>query len=243
MATTPAHRSGVNGPRAAFWRGARGALPFLIVMVPFGLIFGVAATEAGLDLLAAMSMSVLVIAGAAQFAALQLIVDQAPTLVVILTALAVNLRTALYSAALAPHFGAAPLSVRAFAAYLVVDLTFAASTAEYERQPAMTLREKLAFFFGSALPVVPVWYLATLAGAVFGRGIPPEYALDFAVPIAFLALVAPMLRTLAHLAAAVVSVLGALAFGWVPYSGGLLVAAFLAILAGAEVERRREAAL
>ena len=228
-------------PRAAFWRAARGALPFVIVVGPFGLLFGVVASEAGLDLLATMAMSVLVIAGAAQFTALQLLLDQAPTLIVILTALAVNLRTAMYSAAITPHLGPAPLRVRALVAYLLVDQTFAAASAEYERRPAMGLAEKVAFFLGTAAPVVPVWYGSTLAGALIGESIPPEYALDFAVPITFLALAAPMLRTLAHLAAAAVSVAGALALGWVPYSGGLLLAALLALLAGAEVERRRGA--
>lgn len=225
--------------RAAFWRAARGALPFVIVVGPFGLLFGVVASEAGLDLLAVMAMSVLVIAGAAQFTALQLMLDHAPTVIVILTALAVNLRTAMYSAALTPHLGAAPLRTRAFAAYLLVDQTFAASLGEYERRPAMTLTEKVAYFFGSAAPVVPVWYGATLAGALIGQEIPPEYALDFAVPITFLAITAPMVRTLAHLVAAAVSVALALALAWMPYNSGLLIAAVLAMMAGAEVERRR----
>jgi predicted branched-subunit amino acid permease len=223
---------------AAFWRGFRGALPFLIVVGPFGLLFGVVAREAGFDVLAVMSFSVLVIAGAAQFTAVQLMVDGAPTLVVILAALAVNLRTAMYSAALTPHLGAASLRVRALAAYLIVDQTFASAVAEYDRRPAMTLAEKLAFFFGTAAPVVPVWYGATLTGALAGRAIPPEYGIDFAVPITFIAIVAPMLRTPAQLVAALVSGTAALALSWVPWNGGLLVAAALAMMAGAEVERR-----
>lgn len=228
-------------PGAAFWRGFASALPFLLVVGPFGLVFGVVAAEAGLDLLAAAAMSVLVIAGAAQFTALQLLVDEAPVAIAILTALAVNLRTAMYSAALVPHLGAAPLRVRALIAYLLVDQTFAASLAEYERRPGMTLAEKVAFYFGSAAPVVPVWFAASVAGALLGRAIPPDYALDFAVPIAFLAIIAPMVRTLAHLVAAAVSIAAALALGWVPYGGGLLVAGLVAMLAGAEVERRRGA--
>jgi predicted branched-subunit amino acid permease len=230
-----------TSPKAAFRRGVRAGLPFVIVVGPFGLLFGVVATEAGLDLAATLGMSVLVVAGAAQFTALQLMIDQAPTLIVILNALAVNLRMAMYSAALTPHLGAAPLKARALAAYVLTDQTFAAALAAYERRES-TPAEKLAFFFGSAAPVVPVWFGATVAGALLGQSIPSDYALDFAVPITFLAIAAPMVRTLAHLVAATVSVVGALAFGWVPYSGGLLIAAALAMLAGAEVERRREAA-
>jgi predicted branched-subunit amino acid permease len=69
----------------AFWRGARDALPFALVVGPFALVFGVVATEAGLDLAQTMAFSVLVIAGASQFAALQQMTENAPTIVVILT--------------------------------------------------------------------------------------------------------------------------------------------------------------
>ena len=62
-------------------------------------------------------MSVLVIAGASQFTALQLLGEHAPLVIVIVTSLAVNLRFAMYSASLAPHIGAAPAWLRALAAY------------------------------------------------------------------------------------------------------------------------------
>ena len=49
-------------------------------------------------------------------------------------------------------------------------------------------------------------------------------------------MIAPALRTLPHMAAAFVSVAGALALAWVPYSGGLLVASVAAMATGAQVE-------
>lgn len=227
-----------SNPKAAFWRGARNTLPFLIVVGPFAFLFGVVATEAGLNLIETMAFSMLIIAGAAQFTAVQLMADHAPTLIVILTALAVNLRTAMYSAALTPHLGAASLKTRAFAAYMIFDQPFAASVTEFEERPEMSTAEKLAFFFGSATPLVPVWYVATFVGALLGQAIPKEYALDFAVPVTFLALIGPMLRTPAHVTAAGVSVAASLAFSFLPYNSGLLIAATLAMIAGAEVERR-----
>ena len=220
----------------AFWRGARDALPFALVVGPFAIVFGVVATEAGLNLLETMAFSVLVIAGAAQFAALQQMTENAPTIVVILTALAVNLRMAMYSAALLPHLGAAPLWQRACVAYLNFDQSYAMSVAEYEKKPRMPLSERVAYFFGVCLPVAPSWYVMTLVGALLGRGIPPEYALDFAMPITFIAVVAPMLKTLAHLGAAATSVCAALALGFIPYNAGLLIAAALAMLVGARIE-------
>lgn len=222
--------------RRAFLKGSLASMPFVIVIMPFGLLFGVAAVDAGLGVTEALAFSVVALAGAAQFAALQLMQDGAPVVITLITAIAVNLRVAMYSAALTPHLGAAPLWQRVAMAYFLVDQSFVACSMEFTRKPEQSLPEKVAFFFGAVTPVCPLWFVATWIGAAFGQAIPPGYALDFAVPIAFLAITAPMIRSRAHLAAAVVSVLVALALAWVPYSGGLLVAAALAMATGAAVE-------
>ncbi|MFT6271735.1 MAG: putative branched-subunit amino acid permease, partial [Dinoroseobacter sp.] len=96
-------------PKSAFWLGFRDSAPFVVVVAPFALVFGVIATEAGLNLAEVMGFTFLVIAGAAQLTALQLMTENAPTVVVLVSALAVNLRMAMYSASLAPHLGNAPL--------------------------------------------------------------------------------------------------------------------------------------
>jgi predicted branched-subunit amino acid permease len=223
-------------PRRAFLRGAAAGAPFILVIAPFGLLFGVIGTEAGLTLAEVMGFTILVIAGAAQFTAVQLMADNAPTLIVLATALAVNLRMAMYSASLVPYLGAAPLWQRAFAAYGLVDQSYAASILEYERAPDLSVPARMAFFVGCFLTVAPFWYGATLAGALVGTAIPPAFALDFAIPITFLAMIAPALRTLAHVAAAVVSITAALLLAAMPYGTGLLVAAVLAMATGAGVE-------
>ena len=89
------------------------------------MLFGVVARDAGLDILQTIAMSVLVIAGASQFTAPALLQDQAPVFVALATALAVNLRMAMYSAALVPQIGHARLGLRAIMAYLMVDQAFA----------------------------------------------------------------------------------------------------------------------
>jgi len=225
-----------TGSRSAFWLGVTHGAPFVLVVAPFAVLFGVVGMEAGLNLAEVMGFSVLVIAGASQFAALQLMTDNAPTVIVLATALAVNLRMAMYSASLTPHLGAAPLWKRALIAYLLVDQSYAVGHARYENHPEMPLAEKIAYYFGVVSPIFPLWYVFTLVGALVGQSIPPEYALDFAVPITFLALIAPALRTLAHVAAAGMSVALGLALAGLPYNSGLLVAALGAMVTGAQVE-------
>ncbi|WP_299352499.1 AzlC family ABC transporter permease [uncultured Shimia sp.] len=222
--------------KSAYWKGFRDATPFIVVIIPFSTLFGVIATEAGLSVFEILSMSVVVIAGAAQFTALQLMTENAPTFVVLASSLAVNLRMAMYSASLTPYLGAAPGWQRAIMAYFTVDQSYALSVLKFETEPKMTLPERVAYFMGTVSPVCPNWYLFTLVGALVGQSIPPWMALDFAVPITFLAMIGPMLRTGAHLVAALVSVALALCFAWVPYNLGLMVAGLGGMMAGAQTE-------
>lgn len=223
-------------PRRLFRDGVLGALPFLIVVTPFSMLFGVVATDAGLTLAQTMGFTMLVIAGAAQFAAIQLMTENAAVPLILLTALAVNLRMAMYSASLAPHLGAAPLWQRGLIAYANFDQTFALAIARYEAEPALPLRDKVRFFAGVATPITLVWCAMTAVGAVIGSSIPAWLALDFALPITFLALIGPMLRTLAHVAAAGTSVVVALLLAGLPAGVGLMIAAGAAMVAGATVE-------
>lgn len=219
-----------------YWKGFRDGAPFLLVVIPFGMLFGVLAVEAGLNLLETMTFTATVFAGAAQFTALQLMQQDTPTLIVLASALAVNLRMAMYSASLTPYLGGAPLWQRAVAAYFMVDQAYACSIVQFETEPEMTLSQRLRYFFGTMSPIAPTWYVSTLLGAVLGAQIPDSWALDFALPIAFLAMVTPMLRTAAHVIAAVVSVTVALLAAGLPYNLGLMVGGLAGMMAGARAE-------
>ncbi|WP_425040276.1 AzlC family ABC transporter permease [Primorskyibacter sp. S187A] len=227
-----------TSPRREFWRGVRAAMPFAIVIIPFSMLFGLVATEAGLSLFETMTFSLVVIAGAAQFTALGLMQENAPTVIVIISALAVNMRMAMYSASLVPHMGPLPFWERALVAYFMVDQPYALTANRFEDEPGRPLREHKAFYWGCTWVVVPLWWSMTLLGALVGQSIPDWLALDFAVPITFLAVVAPMLRTRAHLIAAGAAILSALAFAWLPYNLGLIVGGMIGMMAGAEAERR-----
>lgn len=223
--------------KSAFLDGLREGFPFVFIAGPFAVLFGVLATEAGLNLFEVMSFSLVVIAGAAQFTALQLLEENAPTLVVILSALAVNLRVAMYSAAITPYMGDAPLWKRAFAAYLLVDQSYALSHARFDREPGMGIPQRYGYYFGASVPVMVAWFLCSFLGAALGTQLPASIPLDFALPIAFLSMVAPMLRTPAHLVAAFVATLVSLVAVNIPYSMGLLVAGTAGMIAGAKTEQ------
>ncbi len=231
----------MSSTRTAFYHGILAGAPFLLMAAPFGMLFGLVASEAGLDIYQTVAMSVIVVAGASQFSALQVLVDGSPFYIAVLTGLAVNMRMLMYSASLAPHLGKAAKWHRIIAAYFLIDQTYGVSILELDKKPDMSVSAKLGYFFGTATLIFPVWYGSTLVGYLVGNTIPPQFALDFAVPIMFIALVAPSLRSIPHLVAAFVSVIVALALAWMPYSLWLIIAALAAMIAGAETERRMAA--
>ena len=233
-------RNLARSPRQIFMLGFVHAAPMLIVIVPFAMLFGVVGDEAGLSLAQIMGFSTLVLAGASQFTAVQLMTDQAPVILVIVSGLAVNLRMAMYSASLVPWIGGASLRDRALISYLLVDHIFVLGMDFAETNPRTTLSQKLAYFYGLAVPICSLWVFCTWLGAQVGSVISETIPLDFALPITFLAMIAPMLRTRAHVMAATVSVAIALALAWLPSGLGMLIAAPIGMAVGAWVEIRDE---
>ena len=210
----------------------------MLVVAPFGLLFGTVGTDAGLSTFEVVAFSVLVIAGASQFAALQLLIDQAPVAVALLTGLAVNPRMAMYSASLMPYLAGVALRWRALAAYLMVDQVYALSVQRFMASSG-SLDERLAYYLGCAAPVVPSWYLGSWLGAEAGQRVPEALALDFAVPITFIAMVAPMLMTAPAIVSAIVAVALSLLAVNLPFDLGIIVGGVAGTLAGVLAEQMR----
>ncbi|MFN3615010.1 MAG: AzlC family ABC transporter permease [Rubrimonas sp.] len=223
-------------PAAAFGRGAIAALPLQLATLPFGLIFGAIAVQAGLDLVQTMAMTVIVVAGAAQLAAIAQMTEHAPALLAILVGAVVNARLAMYSASIAPAWPGASLGTRALAAFLLHDHAYAMAMRRHADRPAEGTADRIGFFLGVGIITVVVWVGGALAGALIGGRLPPEWGLEFAAPVSFIALFAPLLRDPAHLAAAMTAALGALLLAPLPLGLGLMAGAAAGVAVGATVE-------
>jgi len=227
---TAGGEDGAATRRRAFIDGARAVTVVLPGVLPFATVAGATAVDAGLSVSAAMAMSLLIFAGSAQLVLIQLFDAGAALVTMLLTALVINLRFAMYSAGLAPLFHGATLRQRLLMGYVLSDQAFAICTARFDAR--MGAAQRVAFFFGISLPMWIVWECGTLAGALLGRAVPPEWSLDFAVPLMFLGLLLLGLRSpaqrVAALVAAVVAVLGR---DWA-YNSGLLIGALAGVLCG-----------
>ncbi len=152
--------------------------------MPFGAVYGALAERSGFTLAETLGFSLAVYAGSSQFLALQMIGTGSPLWAILIGVFAINFRHVLYSASVGRHLGRFNPAEKAAAFFLLVDPSFAAAEA---RASNGEVRKTYYFAFASLLYVG--WALASLAGALFGRLIenPERYALDFALPIYFLA--------------------------------------------------------
>ncbi len=182
-------------------------------------------------------MSLLVFAGAAQLAALQLIGTNAPFVVVVGTALIINARFMMYSASLAPYFDGLGSGRKTLASYLLTDQAFAFSIRRFTEHDE-PLSTRISYYFGAAVVLWITWQVSTAVGAIFGASIPARWSLDFAIPLVFIALLVPAIRDRSDgVAAAVAGTLAVLLAG-LPYNLGLPLAATTGILAGTLTGRR-----
>jgi 4-azaleucine resistance transporter AzlC len=220
-----------------FWAGARAEIPLLIGVIPFGLIYGALAVNAGLSKAAAQMMSSIIFAGSAQFITAQLVHEATPGLVIVLTIAVVNLRHMLYSASMAPYIASLPMRWKALLSYLLTDEAYAPTILHYEKHGVTPHAHW--FWLGAGCTLWVFWQMSTAVGVFLGAAIPESWSLDFALPLTFIAMLVPVLRGRPALAAALsAGVVALLAFS-LPYKLGLIVAALVGILVGTLLEDRQ----
>ena len=223
--------------RREFLAGCRDVSPSLLGLLPFGLVAGIAAVAAGMTPLEGMALSVLSFSGIAQLIVCQLLAADSPIVVMVAAAAVVSLRLVMYSAALAPHLAHLDRRWRALIAFVMTDQSFAMAVARFAAPGDRGARHW--YYLGTAVVLYASWQLAVLAGIVAGARVPAAWSLDFAVVLTFIALLVPVVRTRADLAAALVAGSIALAAAGMPYRLSLVIASIAGIGAGLALERLR----
>jgi 4-azaleucine resistance transporter AzlC len=179
-----------------FRHGFRAMMPLWLGVAPFGVAYAVIARNAGLSLVETQALSLLVFAGSSQVSAAGLFARGAGGLEIVLTTFLLNVRHVLYGVSLGRRV---PLSrrERPIAAFFLTDEAYGVSISRGARSFRYVLGAELSLFL--------VWNVSTLAGALVGGAIPdPErLGVDFVFPVAFLALLVPLLRRRADVLVAV----------------------------------------
>jgi 4-azaleucine resistance transporter AzlC len=173
-----------------FWRGFRAVVPLWAGMIPFGLAYAVTARSAELSILDTQLMSMLVFAGSSQFSGASMFLGGAAPITIILTTFIINVRHMLYSLSLGQKMKLS-WAQRLLGAHFLTDEAFGITLASGQTT--------FAYLFGAELSVFVSWNLSTLAGSLLSEAIPASMSpvslgIDFIFPVAFLALLIPLLK-------------------------------------------------
>ena len=186
-------------------------------------------------------MNVIVFAGTAQLGTLPLIVVGAPMWLILVTALALNLRFVIFSAAIAPAFEGVPWWQRIFSGYLLTDGVFAACSPRM-----LTSNDKdwrLGYYLAPSLWSWVLWQVLALVGVLGATALLTTWSLEFMASIALMVLLVPFVVSRPMLAAAITAGTIAVALASLPLRLGLIAAIFAGIGAGFAAERWTQSTL
>ena len=220
--------------RAAFRAGMLECAQLLPSYMPFGLVCGVAAVQAGLGEWGAVALAAFAFAGSSQAVLTQFLSSGAPLLIAVASGLVVNLRMAVYSAAIAPRIAGATRKQRLLWAAFLVDQTFISNEARHQR--GEHTGHELAFYLGCAAVLWPWWILMNAVGAFAGAKLPTSWQLDFTIPLSFVALVVPLLKSKPQVIAAIAGGAAGVVFYALPLKLGLIAACALGTCVGLLVD-------
>jgi predicted branched-subunit amino acid permease len=151
-----------------------------------------------------------------------------------LTIAVINLRHVLYSASLAPHLASLSMRWKTLLSYLLTDEAYAPSIIHYENEGVNPYSHW--FLFGAGFALWFIWQISTALGIFLGAAVPDSWSLDFALPLTFIAMVVPVLKTKPALAAALSAGGVSLIAYSLPYRLGLILAALVGIAIGTLLE-------
>jgi 4-azaleucine resistance transporter AzlC len=207
------------------------ALGMSISAGAFGIVYGLAARGAGFSLGDALAMSLLVLGGASQFAAVGLVATGVPWGAIVLLTAFLNARHLLYSAALAPWLRRERPIQRAAMAHVLTDETFALALAHFRR---IGSSDRVAYWIAAAFVCLP-WIAATVVGHLGGERIPEprRLGLDVVFPAAMAGLAVVLVTGRRELLAAVAGAGLAVAAGllWGPALGVVLAGLLAPLIA------------
>lgn len=170
--------------------GVRDILPIVVAVAPFALVLGVAIDASVVPDVAGAIAAPLIYAGSAHLAALSVLDAGGSALTALLTALVVNVRFAVYGAALAARFRDQPAWFRWLGPWTIVDQTFAITASRDEAGAA--------WFRGYWVTVgvlLGAGYTTMVGvGVALGPVVPANAGLELTIPALFVAMLVGRLR-------------------------------------------------
>jgi 4-azaleucine resistance transporter AzlC len=178
-----------------WWEGVGKSQPIMIGYFPVAIMFGISSRSAGLGSMEALLVSVLVFAGASQFALVGMVASGVSFPGALFATASLNLRHLFYGPAIAPYLHARWQQVLPLA-FGLTDEVFASAIAAL---PARATEERVPLMLGLESGAYFSWLFGTLLGALgfqVAADVAPKILpiLSFSLPSLFLVILLPLAR-------------------------------------------------
>lgn len=215
-------------------RAVKDTAPFAVALIPFGMAIGGASAAAGLSAWEATFGGIVLLAGASQLAAVEVIGSGGGIATTAVVVALVNLRFAFYGAGVSRWFADAPVRRRLLLVVPIVDQTFMLCQERFNDATDLAWRQRY-YTTASALLIASFISSQVLAFHV-GGGLPDSLGLHLAAPLAFAGLLAKTVTAspdlVAGIVAATVVVLGTSVVGAAALPLGVAVGVGTALITG-----------
>lgn len=218
----------------AFGLGALHVLPLCLAVIPWGILAGSMAVDAGLTFAQSVGMSAIIFAGAAQLVTLGLVVSGAGMLTIIVSVFFITAQHLLYGLTLRPHVAHLKWYQRIIIGFLLTDELFAVSA-----QPKVKLTP--AYMIGAGLCFYLAWVAVSIVGIIMASQVSDlsRYHLDFSIVATLLAIVIPLIKTFSTLVGVIVSFCLSIIFSWLNIEGGVVIGGLTGMFIAVCVARSR----
>jgi 4-azaleucine resistance transporter AzlC len=238
----PSHKPQSN--TRAWLAGALAVMPLSIAVIPWGILSGSLALEAGLSMLESQAMSAIVFAGAAQLVAVGMIKTGVSITSILITTLLITSRHFLYSMAMRNQISSLPLKWRLSLGFLLTDELFAI-IAKSKGPHIQDGQLNRWYALGGGLSFYLTWNIASAVGIFVGNSIPDldRWGLDFAIAATFIAIVIPAIKSPSIVICVLVSLVLSIICELLEIPSGLLIASLIGMTVGtlyAKVKKEKE---
>lgn len=216
--------------RRQFFEGIEAGIPVMIGFIPIAMTFAMLASKAGFSFTQTNAMSILVLAGASQMMAVNMLTMGAGIFEIVFATFILNLRHFIMSTYVMNRLKKVPIALRLILAFGVTDETFAifATKSKEDHNPY--------FFAGIASMTYFSWVTGTVFGAVVIQYIPSSIcnSMSIALYAMFIALLVPAIKINKKIGAVVlIAIILNLLFSiFIPSSWSIILATIMSAYIG-----------
>lgn len=171
-----------------FLQGVKASLPVCLGVIPVGISYGLAATQAGLSAPEGILMSILVMAGSAQLTAVGMLAQGAPAAAIVFTTFFINLRHIVMSSSVMNQLRNTSIPKKLAGAFALCDESFAIFS--------LSEAPDYGLLVGANTVLYGTWVTSSAIGCFITRYLPEILVDSFGIAFyaAFLAMLIPRIK-------------------------------------------------